>query len=396
MIRQWFKGSILKKTKIMQFCIKTTVLGCIFLCISTFSNSQTTTIDFSRAPYNAGARPDELAEFYKPGGCWTYHNFGPNPLPLNGHNVRVVGSTWLALLWPMNALNLYAFDKGVGSYFNAALSIEYPFQANKTYEIEIHGGLDHGVWLEGTTQPNNYINAVFWLKLDNNPEIVSSATNKCESSYTPVEKSVNRYSKLIADGNREINSRIYKVKFSPLENRNALKITYDPSPMDPALRFDEIFRLWFVNITEMPYEEETRSVPSYTNAPRPPRGSPYYNIEYTSDIKPAPHQGRLFSREFSIPTEKWKLDYNKETYSVYLSDIMPKMDIDIENLYIKGNLIQSPRGTYNENISLPGSFKNITYRFELINDDLVIISPNISNSPPENINEFVLTYYLKN
>jgi len=370
------------------------ILICFFLIAASNLHAQTTTIDFTTTPYKNNGNGGWDPNYFANGGCPLYYRFGPNPLPLNGHNIRTVGYTWLNTSIAFGvppALNLYAN----GNHNNSNLSIEFPFKANKTYDIELNGFLDHQSTVGGGGGPATYVNAVFWLKLDNNPAISSNAPNKCESSLTPVEKIVDRYSKLIADGDRAINIRKYKVRFSTLDAKNALKIIYDPSPADPNIAFNEIFRLQNVKITEMPFEELYigdeehfyRNTPSETLGTNS-RNNPLYQIPYTPP--PRPSSTRPFSKIIAISPNQWVLA-NNSTYYVRLSNIIPNLYIsEMLSFYLLGtNVDYAGR---RELISLPSAFQNNNFWYELAGGDIFIYSNNSSLTAPINVTDFSLQY----
>ncbi|MGN7988386.1 hypothetical protein ACTJKC_13645 [Pedobacter sp. 22226] len=359
----------------------------ILLIFSKTAFSQTL-IEFNKITYN----PD----FFNNSGCSTYNRFGPNPVAVNGYNIRTVGGT----LYTWNApkdLSLYAWgNTETGQRTNAVVSVEYPFLANKTYLVEIYGMNDHN-W-NNWVVPKDHYNAVFWFKLENNPQIVTTASNPCEESYSPVEKSVGRYSKLIADPAIAFEMKTYSVKFSPLENRSALKIFFDSSPVDPKVIIDNIFRLRNIKITEIPYEGDgPRYSASYSNVPRPPRGTPGYDITSINDPSSIPtNPGRSAYNDFTIMPNQWILDYNGLGYSVYLKDIIPNFNFStLINVIIKGDAYTNPRTgqVSNENIILPGSYQNNQYEYQLINGEVVISIKNATNTIPSIPVNGQISYY---
>jgi hypothetical protein len=291
------------------------------------------------------------------------------------------------------ALNIYATG---GS--NSNISIEYPFKANKTYDIEINGVLDHQSSVGAGYPPEKYVNAVFWLKLDNNPAISSNAPSKCEPSLTPVEKIVDRYSKLIADGDRSIYNRKYNVKFATLEAKNALKIIYDPSPADPNIAFDEIFRLQNVKITEIPFEELYNEVKPFYRNTKPEtlgentRSNPLYKIPYTPPPLPPntnPPRETVGIRPGGFTTFGLTNWIESPDRSKYISKI--------ENLSRASTLLQLNINTETvdvflgidggERIQLPFKKDNILYDFIQYNGGMSIIatSTDLPNIPVQSL-----------
>ncbi|NQX54070.1 hypothetical protein HQN86_10625 [Pedobacter panaciterrae] len=370
------------------------ILICFFLIAASNLHGQTTTIDFSTTPYKNNGNGGWDPNYFANGGCPLYYRFGPNPLPLNGHNIRTVGYMWLnqvAISTPA-ALNIYATG---GS--NSNISIEYPFKANKTYDIEINGLLDHQSSVGAGYPPEKYVNAVFWLKLDNNPAISSNAPSKCEPSLTPVEKIVDRYSKLIADGDRAISYRKYKVRFATLEAKNALKITYDPSPADPNIAFDEIFRLQNVKITEMPFEELYNEIKPFYRNTKPEtlgqntRNNPLYKIPYTPP--PLPPNPERHHVHFTVDPSKWTSNNNGLSYSVSASDLIPNLNIiRFNDLVIEGDYRNIPRPTRTL-IGIPAFYQNNNITYSYANGDIIINSTNSVHTAPSVNIDFYVTYF---
>lgn len=234
--------------------------------------------------------------------------------------------------------------------------------------------------------PKDHYNAVFWFKLENNPQILTTASNPCEESYSPVEKSVGRYSKLIADPAIAFEMKTYSVKFSPLENRSALKIFFDSSPVDPKVIIDNIFRLRNIKIVEMPYEEDSRYTAAYENVPRDLRIGEAYNI---SVEQPLVGGGGTVVRPIIISPNQWLSNSNGIGYHVNLSSIIP-------NLYVSNGVelsIHEPwngvgRPTRGEYFPVPKNYKNTYFTFILENHDVII---NTDNLPTTSV-EFSLSY----
>lgn len=379
------------------------ILGCLFF-IALFDKIQAqTVIDFVANPTATGPNTWDPT-YWDRGGCGSSQKWGPNPLPVNGYNIRLVGSSSIYPLPPARALYLYAgrndIDGAVKTHtdHNAILSIEYPFKANKSYLIEIVGIKDEGVWSDGGDRPKRYKKAVFWVKLQDSPIINTPSHNPCGWDLHPVDKNVGRYSKLIADPRIVLEDTTYKVKFSVLENKSALKIIFDPSPADPNLSFDSQFGLRRIKITEMPYEEDgPRYYASYSNVPRPPRSTPGYDITSINDPSSAPtNPGRSTFNDFTINPDQWILDYDGVGYSVYLKDIIQNFNFStLIDVLIKGDTYTNPRTgqVSNENIILPGSYQNNQYEYQLINGEVVLSVKNTPNAAPSIPINGQISYY---
>lgn len=202
----------------------------------------------------------------------------------------------------------------------------------------------------------------------------------------PVEKSVGRYSKLIADPSFAIEIKTYSVKFSPLQNKSSLKIIFDPSPADPNLSFASIFRLKNVKITEMPYEEDSRYTAVYENVPRDRRIGEVYNIS----VEQPPNDGGATIARPTLSPNQWIPNSNGSGYHIYLSSIIQNFNvlsvIDL-SIYEPWNGVGRPtRGEY---FPIPKDYKNTYYTFVLENHDVIINTNNIPNSSTE----FYLRYY---
>ncbi|QPH41197.1 hypothetical protein [Pedobacter endophyticus] len=365
-------------------------IALLLLSISEIAYAQTV-IDFSTISFNPN--------FFDNGGCKTYNRFGPNPISVNGHNVRTVGSS----LWTWSqpkSLTLYAFSNmETNPRENVVISVEYAFQANKTYKIEINGLNDHS-W-NNWIVPENHYNGVFWVKLENNPEISTTVSNPCSGSYTSVEKKIDRYSKLIADPRVAFENKNYIVKFSPLENKNALKITFDSSPNDPNLVIDNIFRLKNIKITEMPYEEDQPSTHFYYNTSgetlgQNTRNNPAYYIPYIRPIGSRPSRGDTY-KALSINPNQWTSNSNGNGYSIYFSSLIDNFQLaELTSLNLLGDLAtggtRPTRSGERQNIPLPGTYQNNNYQYSIINYDVIITCTNSTNAPPSSVVDFVTTY----
>lgn len=373
----------------------------ISLLFANHSIAQNAILDFTVPPQTYAGPGTYNPNYWVNGGCPTYHQFGPNPLPVNGYNVRTSGGMHILPTFTNTSttyhVSIYAFgNTNTGVRQNGAISVEYSFQANKSYLVEIEGVNDHS-WDGNGTAGKRY-NGVFWVKLDDNVNLPTTSDSPCEVAYTPVEKSVGRYSKLIADPDFSILGRNHQVKFSLKEAKSALKITFDASPYVPGIKIDNIFRLGKIKITEIPYEEDgPRYYASYSNVPRPPRGTPGYDITSINDSSNTPtNPGRSTYSDFTIAPNQWILDYNGIGYSVYLKDIIPNFNfLTLINVIVKGDPYTNPRTGQisNENIILPGSYQNNEYEYQLINGEVVISVKNTTNTIPSVLVNGQITYY---
>ncbi|MBC6109755.1 hypothetical protein ACFOG5_21090 [Pedobacter fastidiosus] len=363
--------------------------------------SQTTILDFTRVPQTYAGDGTYNPNYFDNSGC--SNKFGPNPLIVNGYNLRSVGVSNIFPVYTNTSTtykwSLYAWgNTKTGQRCNVGISVEYPFKANKTYEIELNGVNDH--MADGhESSPKMVYNGVFWIKLDDNPALVTNAPDPCMEWYMQFEKSVGRYSKLIADGVIAIENKTYRVKFSPLEAKSALKIIFDSSPTAPDIIIDNIFHLKNIKITEMPYEEEGPSyIASYTNVPKPHPWNPAYEIP---GVVVRPSNGYAYPTRPnvvtpSIPTNLWTLNSDGIGYSIYLSDVISNLNVS-QTIYLDllGDITYGPRPGQQgrQSIAVPGAYQGNNYTYTTFNNDIVITVKNSTNTPPVNPIDFVLTYY---
>lgn len=355
-----------------------TFLIFLSLVISKLAYSQAT-IDFSTITYD----PD----FFNNSGCPTYHRFGPNPVSVNGYNIRTVGGT----LYTWNApkdLSLYAWgNTETGQRSNAIVAVEYPFLANKTYIVELYGMNDHN-W-NNWVVPKGHYNGVFWIKLDNSPEITTNVANKCDESLSPVERTVGRYSKLVADRSIAFEMKTYSVKFSPLENKSSVKIIFDSSPIDPKVIIDNIFRLKTIKITEIPYEEESgRYHSTYSNVPTPLRGTPGYDIPVILD-NPSNQPGRLVTSVTANPNQ-WSQNNSSTGYSIKLSQLI--QNLKITELVKISLMTDRPIRGNSGSPDLPCTYLDNDYSITYESNEAVINFTNPTNTAPNAVINFNITY----
>ena len=365
------------------------ILAFLLLLITNHSFSQNAVIDFTRVPETYAGEGTYNPDYWANGGCPTYNQFGPNPLPVNGYNVRTSGSMLIvpssSTTQPRYSMSLYAFGvEATGQRQNGAISVEYPFQANKTYLIEIEGLNDHS-W-DGNGMAGARYNGVFWVKLDNESNFPSTGVSPCRIDYTPVEKSVGRYSKLIADPDFSILDRNHQVKFSTKEAKSALKIWLDASPYVPGIKIDNIFRLRKIKITELAYEEDGPIyTAAYENIPRSQRIGPGYEIVTSNEQTFNPG---LYARPV-INSNQWSQNSGGSGYFIKLSDVIPGLYVSNFGsvaLHIPWNGVGRP--TRGETYPLPNSYQGNYFTFMVENGDVVIQATNL----PTSSLEFHLSY----
>lgn len=355
------------------------------------SYSQTTILDFTKTPQTyAGNGTYNPNYFDNSGGC--SHNFGPNPLSVNGYNIRSIGAsnispvfrnTSTTYLWRLDGWG----NTKTGQRCNVVISVEYPFKANKTYEIELNGINDHYSTSPGST--TTIYNGVFWIKLDDNPALITNNPNPCKEWYAPVEKSVGRYSKLIADPSIAIEDKTYRVKLSPLQAKSALKIFFDTSPIADGIIIDQEFYLKNIKITEIPYEEESgRYNSTYLNVPFPTRGTLGYDIPIILD-NPSNQPGRIVTSVTANPNQ-WSLNSNGVGYSIKLSQLIQNLkSTQLVNIsLLTDRPIRGNPGPPN----LPCTYIDNYYSFTSSNDDVVINITNPTNTAPNAATSFNITY----
>lgn len=347
-------------------------------------------------------------------GC-SKGRFGPYPVVLydmnmvKNLNVRAFGGNFLidpTTTYGGLVLNAVRNYKGPDTHAgtkdqNTGVSIEFPFQANKTYKIEMIANPETKFDPALTQlEPNEISTPVIWMFLDDNPNF--STSNSCGAGLhdDAFEKRVGKYSRLLQSIASPLH-QYWSVKFSPLQNKNALKIIYDPSPADPNLFFFSELTIRSVKITEIPYEEVEipRGSAQYTNVPRPPRGTPGYDI--LSDADPNDHRptGRLSSKEFSIEPNQWIPNSSGIGYSFKLAAILPSSEIDkVSLIYVNGDVIPNnrhPSGFSPQPLVLPNSYQGNNFSSNVTESEIIISTANETNTVPSNKMDFVINYYPK-
>lgn len=390
--------------KLIRKIYQTAVISGIVLSTN-IATAQTTVIDFTTNPYINTGPNTWNPNYFNNTGCSHnnsayYKYFGPNPTPLNAHNIRTAGGPGFNMLDRHLEMDTHRFVNVSGvsnGSSNDILSIEYPFKANKNYVIELIGYLNKHIWSYDIPNIRTVYNGVFWIKLDDSPEI-DSPYDKCNGSSHPVFKVVNRYSKLVADPDRAMRTVNYSVSFSVLENKNAVKIIHDFGPADNSIAIARQIDLEQVKITEMDFIDDGPSyTASYTNLPRPRPWNPSYEIPGVV-VRPqrGSPEGRPKALTTSISPEKWTLNSDGSGYSVYLSDIIANLNVSkVHYLDLLGDVVPAgPRGgTGRQTIILPGSYQGNNYSFNLFNKDIVITVKNTSATPPTSTIDLSLAYY---
>lgn len=374
----------------MRFLKLKVALSLFFIFTNSFG--QNAVIDFTGTPQMYSGDGVYNPNYWANGGCPTYHQFGPNPLPVNGYNVRTTGRVLIVPTYTNTSttysMSIYAFgNMSTGQRENNAISVEYPFQANKSYLVEIEGVNDHN-W-DGNGIAGTRYNGVFWVKLDNDANLPTTSESPCVAKYTPVEKSVGRYSKLIADPDFSILARNHQVKFSLKEAKSALKITFDASPYVSGIKIDNIFRLGKIKITEIPYEEESgRYNSTYLNVPFPPRGTPGYDIPVISD-NPTNQPGRIVT-SISVNPNQWISNNNGTGYSFNITQLIQNLKgNNLVNISLNGGRpVRGEDGSFD----LPCTYLDNNYSFTSINNEVVINVTSPVNIAPNSITNFNITY----
>jgi|GEM_PF-2912748 len=357
--------------------------------------SQTTTINFKQVPFNTND-----PHYWDNSGCKLYHSFGPNPIPLNGHNIRTVGNSdvWTPT-YGLPGLQMRAFgNRHLGEpYENGVLSIEYFFEANNNYEVEIVCYVEPGYDAQGW-------NGVLWTQLHDDPTILSNVSNKCESSDSPVERKVDRYSKIFAEQFETADGgfKTCTKTFAVTQNKNALKLIFDSSPRDGVTKFNGKILYQTVKITKMPFQEiYGERTPYYNNISREYYGArkdnPVFDIPFTppppAPIPPKPPRGER--KSFVIKPTDWKA--NEATgYVIDLNVFLePETYISLVNdVFMKGDTIIRRGVSTRENILLPGAYQGNNYTYVHVDGHILVFLTNATNSLPINDIEFNGLYYI--
>lgn len=136
--------------------------------------------------------------------------------------------------------------------------------------------------------------------------------------------------------------------------------------------------------------DEGSTLPSYKIA--------FYAFPYSRSTvieTPPTRPPRSSAQDFTIQPSQWSFDSNGKVYCL-LSDIRPDINIqELQYLSILGGTIIIRDRTTRETISLPTSYKNNSYSYTIINEDVVISSINSTNTTPNENIEFRLQYIQK-
>lgn len=238
------------------------------------TSEQTTVLDFNYGIYdhtNSGCtikRYNGDKEYYTDAGVYGY-----NPYPqVNGYLVRGYGTPNQNLYY--GALVLHTTNKGIQTVDSrsktvindnlstiAAISIEFPFKANVTYEISLKTFFIDNRKMVENIQSSGYptLNATL-----ENSGILFGGNTSCENNYRP-SGTLRNYIKSYTLEDNIIKDRVVTYKFSPTEAKSALIFTLLPERGQrgvdakiPTSRYTMVLRS--VTITEKPFDPSQNEV----------------------------------------------------------------------------------------------------------------------------------------
>lgn len=195
-----------------------------------------------------------------------YGVYGPTPYNKNGYLIRGYGSPHHN--FDYNSLILQTSNKGIkheeqrtDRIINqnlstiSAISIEYPFKANVTYEISIKTLFKDNRKMINNVQSSGFPTLSAALQ---DSGILFGGITTCEKSYRQIGVTVN-YLKSYTLGDNVLNDKIITYKFSPTEVKNALSFTLTPHTGGrgvnvPIPTNSYTMALKSVTITEKPFD----------------------------------------------------------------------------------------------------------------------------------------------
>ena len=193
--------------------------------------------------------------------------YGYNPFPQNnGYLVRGYGTPHHNLYY--NSLILQASNNSKAYYYQptcSAISIEYKFEPNVTYEISLETFFNDNRKLTETKNSEGFPSVNVYL---NDSPILSSIDKSCEKDIFRIVSSVN-YLKSYTLEDNIIKNRTLKFKFSPTEEKKALIISLLPKLSDsratagPVSNYTMV--LPSVTIKELPFDSSINEQPYVPN-----------------------------------------------------------------------------------------------------------------------------------
>lgn len=188
--------------------------------------------------FNSGCTTELLDYQFK---LYTYYGvYGSIPRYYNGYNVRGYGKPFHAMYYNSLILNAknkvlvtYNPRRGIYQYRNdssgSAISIEYPFQANKTYEIIVENYFHDRREVYDNVTSDGYPTLYVEMRESG---IITGRENACgENSLCNFSTQSNAYiyrKKVSLDSPANM-VRNFVYKFSPIESKNAILISLHPN-----------------------------------------------------------------------------------------------------------------------------------------------------------------------
>lgn len=202
--------------------------------------------------------------------------YGPIPYNYDGYLIRGFGTPYHNYYY--NSLVLHASNKGMKSTDRtgkiwhdnnnngSAISIEYPFKENVTYEISIETVFYDNRYIAEKVHSNGYPTLYAQLKDDGiivSPDINSCGDNGINNIYgyymSGYDSYLTNYTRSYTLDSRAIIQRTLVFKFSPTEKKNALVFSLHPSTSTPGYGApistnNYTMALPIVNITEKTFD----------------------------------------------------------------------------------------------------------------------------------------------
>lgn len=206
------------------------------------------------------------------GKNYTVGVYGPNRVNRSGFLVRGYGKPYHNFQY--NTLFLHASNKGYttstsrGILINdnlsktSAISIEYPFKANVSYDIEVETYFRDNRYLIDKVHSSGFPSLYAHLK---NTGIIVEGEAGCEDKLVPLATEQNYIKSYTLDSPALITRSII-FKFSPLQAKNAVIFTLNPTRGGRGTDVkiptnDYTLALYSVKISEKPFDPVNNEVP---------------------------------------------------------------------------------------------------------------------------------------
>lgn len=234
------------------------------LTSKTEANSVTINFNYGITDYPNSGCTDERYDKYT-GKNYTVGVYGPNPVNRDGFLVRGYGKPYHNFAY--NTLFLQASNKGYttlttrGLLLNdnlsktSAISIEYPFKANVSYDIEVKTYFRDNRYLIDNVHSSGFPSLYAHLR---DTGIIAEGEAGCKDNLIPIVTEQNYIKPYTLDSPALITRNII-FKFSPLQAKNALIFALNPTQggrgTDVKIPTNSYtMALYSVKITEKPFD----------------------------------------------------------------------------------------------------------------------------------------------